>query len=205
MKIRGVKLYRKIILGENSYLGTKDKNIRDVEYIFDLFPKEYFKGKRVLDIGCAGGGISFRAASEAQYVVGIDILRKRIKAADKIKSKHNINNIEFLCDNIHTYMDKILNIDCVFLLNVLHHEKDPIGLLHMLNDKCSGLCIEHPIDSYFSKRKGYDPATTANALKFDEISDYLKNKGWILHKESVSNSPHVHGERKVGIFLKNGL
>lgn len=189
------KLYRKFKLSGKSYVGTEDKHKRDTMYILDLFPENFFRDKTILDIGCAGGAICFLAG--AKSATGIDTNKERVAAANKIKKENEIESIDFICGNVNEWY-KGQFFDCVFLLNVLHHEKDPSILLNKL--RCKYICIEHPVKGYFSSNNAYAPADKTVICGCDKLTKLLPDFKLIAKRKS--SAYFSHGKRRVMLFEK---
>ena len=154
MILKNVKLYREVIASGKRFLGSRDKRIRGVHYILDMFSPRGLAKKTVLDIGCAGGAICFAVADRAKQVTGIDVSPERINAARVIKEEIGIKNVFFAVANVNKWILK--DYDCIFLLNVLHHEKNPEILLSRCTCFANEyLCIEHPKKGYFSSNSAY--------------------------------------------------
>ena len=202
MLVNNVKLYRKVRVGGNKYLGSKDKRVRSTGYVLELFPEGWFCGKRVLDIGCAGGAICFAVSGEVKLAVGVDVDEGRIKAAIKIANDNNVENVQFACSNIN-HKKVFVKRDCIFLLNVLHHEKDPSILLgHCMGATNEYLCIEHPKKGYFSSNKAYAPSDKKVIYDWKDIEAMATSNGFELIKKKKSDAPHTKGSRIVGLFKK---
>jgi SAM-dependent methyltransferase len=201
MILNDVKLYRTIKINNKKYLGSKDKRVRDIVYIVNLFPSNWFDGKTVLDVGCAGGAICFAVSPMVREAIGIDISWKRIAAAYKIARENAVSNVWFYPQNINDcYM---ANFDCIFLLNVLHHEKDPTILLGRC---CSSakeyVCIEHPRKGYFSSNDAYAASEKKNICDWKDVEAFVLSHGFKLATKRKSPVPHAKGTRIVGLFKK---
>ena len=202
IKIPNVKTYRNIRIGDKLILGSKDKNIREVNYILDLFPKGYFNDKVVLDIGCAGGALCFGIAEEAKKVVGLEVKGDRIKAARLVQERFNVDNVEFLDSNVTEWLqqDSIKNIDCVFLLNVLHHVENPKKVLKKMSKYVKMICVEHLLTKY--SRLGAE-----HAIAPDELIQLMEEAGFSLKQQKLSDNPLIgsweHGDRNLFVFERS--
>ncbi len=86
-----------------------------------------------MDIGCAEGFFCFEAKKRnAGRVVGIDINYERIKTAAKLSRATN-SGVEFLEESVFN-VEKLGKFDYVLCLNILHHTKDPIHVIHKLTN-----------------------------------------------------------------------
>ena len=83
-----------------------------------------FNGKTVLDIGCNQGGMLFALQDNIKDGVGIDFDHRLINVANRIRSSHKYNNLNFYVFNLEKEnFDLISNfsdnkIDIIFLLSV---------------------------------------------------------------------------------------
>jgi SAM-dependent methyltransferase len=86
--------------------------------------KPDFTGKRVMDFGCALGGLTIDiAASGAEKVVGLDIDAGNIEIARRYMNErypHLANKIEYVCQDINTYPE-IEQFDYVVTRNTFEH------------------------------------------------------------------------------------
>ena len=90
--------------------------------------EEDMRGKSVLDLGCRFGYFCFEALKRgAQRVVGVDVdpvaIQKARQLADILGAKVEFKVLDIEKDRIDERFDYILG------LNVLHHLKNPIGVL----------------------------------------------------------------------------
>ncbi|MBL7128687.1 MAG: class I SAM-dependent methyltransferase [Ignavibacteria bacterium] len=73
---------------------------QDVTYVQILSMIE--KGRRVIDIGCGTGRFIIKVADKAEEAIGIDLSLKNINYAKKLKSRRNIENVDFIhADALH--------------------------------------------------------------------------------------------------------
>lgn len=103
--------YKKIFLEENSRLNLISKNDEKLLYekhFYDslaiklFFEKYNFIPDNMLDIGTGGGFPSIPVAMEYPdiSVVGIDSIRKKISAIEKISAELGLKNIKFINDRV---------------------------------------------------------------------------------------------------------
>jgi SAM-dependent methyltransferase len=107
--------------------GTDRSNTLDKILPADL------SGKSVLDIGCRYGFFSFEAARRgARRVLGVDFDQEALTKARKVAAINKLD-VEFREADV-SRNDLTEAFDYVLCLNVLHHLRDPIGVLNHLID-----------------------------------------------------------------------
>jgi len=90
-----------------------------IEIINKHFP-DFFKGERLLDIGCSKGYFSLSYAKNFKEIIGIDNNKEFIKICQELKQYHKINNVEFIHASFRNFAtDK--QFDKIFLGNTHHH------------------------------------------------------------------------------------
>ncbi len=115
-----------------NFNGIQNKNTRTTPYeqlwISQFLPKS-FKGKSVLDMGCADGFFGFLAAkNEAEKVVCGDFMKfKGFEAAEKITDLHVEHRIINLFDFKETR-----KFDYVFCFGLYYHLPDPVQSIRYL-------------------------------------------------------------------------
>ncbi len=70
--------------------------------------------ENVLDAYCGAGSISLFLAKQAAQVTGIEIVPEAIKSANKNKELNDINNAQFICNDIEKEIKKYENSDEFF-------------------------------------------------------------------------------------------
>ena len=85
-------------------------------------------GKRVLDVGCGDGFLTYRIAKKGADVVGIDNSEEGIKLAKEIFNKKKMP-ASFIVVSAYNMPVKNNSIDCVVLSDVIEHVKEPEKLL----------------------------------------------------------------------------
>lgn len=192
------ELYRTFILDGEKYRGGKDRRGVKIDYILDMLPD--VSGQRILDIGCAGGGISMALAKRGAIVTAIDIEPKGIAAAKKIAKIHHVDNVNFSVGNLWDMKNKQA-YDGVLLLNVLHHEKNQrlsLKLISRLAKKW--ICIEYPKHPYYSGGKAFHPTKKILPLDWKYIKKDMEKYGFALERLETSPDKFVRGRRRVGFF-----
>lgn len=203
------KTYRIIELDGNRYYGKDACRNRESGYIFDGFPQNYFKGKKILDLGCAAGGILFELyKKDMGFGIGVDIDSNKMKAGIDIVKKHKINNIEFF--NIDFFESNDQFFDCIFILNLLHHLPDPYMVLDFACKFCKEfICIEMTNDSWYVPYSRDKKTKTAfsSPLGGKDFKKYLFNNGFecIYKKKSLNQKSFKGGIRYVCLFKKEAF
>lgn len=152
--------------------------------------------KRILDLGCGSGTISFYLASKGYNVKGIDISKKAIKLCKASSLDIELKNIEFeVCDfPIQIPKGKY---DFIFFSEVIEHLPDDelaLGKIHKLLSPKGILFLSTPSKNAPLYRMGYarkfdQEVGHLRRYSTDEIKHKLKKAGFkikkIYKKESV--------------------
>ena len=90
-------------------------------------PREFFKGKFVLDAGCGSGRYTYAMKQLGSYVISIDV------SEEAIKKCREINN-ESMVLSIMDVSEGFLLFDFILSWGVLHHMEDPYaGFLKLVS------------------------------------------------------------------------
>jgi SAM-dependent methyltransferase len=81
-------------------------------------------GTRVLDFGCASGGLSLRVRELCPEVVGIDIDRPKVEYAQQLVRDQKITGVEFLAYDGGPVPLPDASFDTVFCVDVVEHLPD---------------------------------------------------------------------------------
>lgn len=206
------KTYRKIVVGQNEYVGRDGYKNRLPDYLITPFGKEFFNGKRVLDLGCASGAVLFMLAQlEIECGVGVEIDKKKLDIGREIKAIHAFDKVQLYKTDILSYFrDHLEQFDCVFLLNILHHLPNP----HMVMDYSASvsndiICMEMPDKAWYvpyprdkAKKKSF-----SEPLGPAQIINYMKGLSFHLQRilESENQESFMGGTRKIYIFKKQKI
>jgi SAM-dependent methyltransferase len=81
-----------------------------------------FTGKRVLDLGCADGSLTFLLARKAKSITAIDANVNNIEQNKKNARKLGFDNIDFICERIKPqFLRQLPRYDIVVFVSVFHH------------------------------------------------------------------------------------
>jgi SAM-dependent methyltransferase len=87
---------------------------------FSGITKEWH-GTRVLDFGCASGGLSLRVRELCPEVVGIDIDRPKVEYAQQLVRDQNLTGVEFLAYDGGPVPLPDASFDTIFCVDVVEH------------------------------------------------------------------------------------
>lgn len=105
---------------------SDDTSIYDSYRKLPFFPVGNLKGKKVLDLGSNQGFFSFQAAlAKAESVVGIELTKPDVEAANDIKNITGIDNVEFICGDAVKYVEETKDIYGLVILNSVLHQIYP--------------------------------------------------------------------------------
>ena len=119
-KIVGIIKNDKCIYGENYFIDKINNYLFKVSYnsffqvnpyicskLFNLIENNTKESNNVLDMYCGVGTLSLVSSTNAEKVVGVEILENAIKDANLNKSLNNKNNVEFICSDTKKIIGKI--------------------------------------------------------------------------------------------------
>jgi hypothetical protein len=101
---------------------------------------------RLADVGCLEGGYAVEFARMGFEVLGIEIRESNIAACNYVKSKTDLPNLEFVCDNAFN-IARYGVFDAVFCCGLLYHLDRPRKYLETLSSVTTKLLI---LQTHFS-------------------------------------------------------
>lgn len=80
-------------------------------------------GGRLLDLGCGSGWLSFHFAEQGMSVLGIDVAKEQINAANELKLSRGVKNVSFECADFIAWDSSqyVGAFDSVFVSAFMHH------------------------------------------------------------------------------------
>jgi len=94
--------------------------------ILALTEKYIGRDSKILDIGCGTGELVFLLSGKVSEgeIIGLDISKQMIEAAQKKKLERKINNAQFVTSKANSIPYENERFNLVFCLNALHHFPD---------------------------------------------------------------------------------
>jgi len=103
------------------------------EHLEIFFTDEEIKNKRVLDAGCGTGIFSVIFASKgASQVLGTDISQGSLETARNLREKFNLQNVEFLEEDMLQLPFEDDSFDIVWAWGTVHHTTNPFKAIDEL-------------------------------------------------------------------------
>lgn len=146
--------------------------------------------KRVLDVGCAEGLISFYMAREAESVVGVDHSSSMINIAKASAEMLNCRNVSFYKDDVRNekLFKELGRFDLVVAWGFLHRITDPFELLYRLSNLTDTISLEWrtpvfpnmgelSVATHPSRGSRLDPMNTGSFISPDEKAEAKKVEG----------------------------
>ena len=95
-KFKTQKLYGKLWKERKTQKALDSSNILKESFQRNGFDVNYFKGKRILDMGCGSGRFTLALAKlGASYVIGVDLGNKGLEIGRKMAALNGIKNVNF--------------------------------------------------------------------------------------------------------------
>jgi demethylmenaquinone methyltransferase/2-methoxy-6-polyprenyl-1,4-benzoquinol methylase len=116
---------------------------------YDLYAGMIAPGERVLDIATGTGGLAFTLAAKASYVAGIDISKKNIASARRLKERLGTENVEFIRGDASRTSEFVDGKFDVAVISMALHEMPP-GLRRPVIDEAVKLADRIILADYAS-------------------------------------------------------
>lgn len=113
---------------------TTKKGFMNEEYfakLTHLFPSN-LSGKRVLDLGCNAGFISFKLANLGAKVVGFDKDEHYIDQANYVMRANGAKKVKFLLLDVESLLLPAYRPDLVVALSIIYHLSNPEEMIKKL-------------------------------------------------------------------------
>lgn len=132
-----------------------------------------------LDLACNEGYFTFEAVKRgAKYGLGIDARPQNIDKANFIKANRRHSSCEFQVGDIYEYPYGENKFDVVFLLGILYHVENPIGLMRLASNLTTKFLF---VETQLCKSVGNVPFGWGVPDRYFEGTDYC-----VLHQEEDS-------------------
>lgn len=134
-----------------------------------------------LDLACNEGYFTFEAIKRgAQYGLGIDARPQNIDKANFIKANQQYSNCEFKLGDIYEYPYNSKKFEVVFLLGILYHVENPIGLIRLASNLTEKILF---VETQLCKTVGNIPFGWGSPNQYLEGTDYC-----VLYQEEDSQA-----------------
>lgn len=139
-----------------------------------------YRSSAVLDLACNEGYFTFEAlARGAQYGLGVDARPENIEKANFIKAHRPGLNCEFAVGDIYNYDYGDRQYDIVFLLGILYHVENPVGLMRLAAKQTSRFLF---VETQLCTSPQNIPFGWGVPDRYFEGTDY-----WVMHQEMDSD------------------
>ena len=145
------------------------KNIPD-ENLISYFDRVLINNGKALDIGCGKGRNSLYLAKRGFETYGIDFSKTSIECGKEIAEKYHLN-VNFLCQSIYDFQDKLESFDFIYDSGCFHHIKP-----HRRNEYLKTILKYLKPDGYFSM-VCFNLKGGANISDYDVYRDYSMHGG----------------------------
>jgi SAM-dependent methyltransferase len=109
------------------------KTIR-IDMVRELLRGYEVKGKRILDVGCGVGDLSFMLAQKGADVIGVELDAQKVASANKTAEKWQIEGLRFIAADVTKLEQMSLGqFDMIFCIALVEHIKDDVDLLRQVH------------------------------------------------------------------------
>jgi ubiquinone/menaquinone biosynthesis C-methylase UbiE len=150
-----------------------------------------FNGKRILDVGCGIGDLSFMLAARGAEVVGIELDEQKVRCATDIACRWNFEQLRFVAGDV-TSLDQMElgQFDVITCLALLEHIQQDVELLQQLQQllRPGGLLV---LEVPSATRKTIPEVEAADGhvrsgYRIEELPVLLKQAGfWVKRKRTM--------------------
>lgn len=163
------------------------KTIR-IDMIKELLQGYELQGKRILDVGCGAGDLSFLLARRGADVIGVELDAQKVATANSIANRWNFKGLRFIAGDV-TKLDQMNlgQFDMIFCIALLEHIQDDLALFHQVQSMLrSGgqFIMEVP-----NARRKTVPAVEAEdghvrpGYVFEDVPELLEQTGFRLMRK----------------------
>ena len=158
----------------------------------DMLKGYEIKGKRVLDVGCGIGDLSFMLAERGATIVGIELDAQKVAAANDIARRWRFDSLRFIAGDVTKLEQMGLGqFDAVFCLALLEHVQDDVALLQQMASalRPGGIFIME-VPSALRKTIPEVEAEDGHmrpGYLLDEVPDLLENAGFRIVKQQTKD------------------
>jgi SAM-dependent methyltransferase len=142
-----------------------------------LFP-DGWQGRSIVDLGCLEGGFATEFARLGLNSTGIDVRESNIANAQYIKSRCDLPNLRFICDDAWN-IGKYGPFDIVFCVGLHYHIEDQRRFLKEMGDACNRAIF---IDTHFAPEFDAEPAVGIHKLSELTMHEGLPGRWYAEHE-----------------------
>ncbi|OGV92739.1 hypothetical protein A3B57_02985 [Microgenomates group bacterium RIFCSPLOWO2_01_FULL_47_10] len=192
------QLYEKFHKESNPISVLPLKNNFTYRHIFDFLEKniDFNKQKKILDIGCGVGSISFYISNNFPdtKIIGIDISKKAISACLIYKKISRSKNTEFLCSSFEELKINNNQFDLIIASEVIEHIKEdhafikkaykalkPDGMLFITTPSINAPLFRLGMLNRFDERVGH-----LRRYSFESLSKAIKSNELIIKSKKFN-------------------
>lgn len=168
-----------------------------------LLPVDFFKGKRLLDIGCNKGFFSLYASDKFNEIVGIDITKEFVDLCNKLKKP----NMTFLNKTFKIYSSR-RQFDRIFIGNTHHYlfvESEGWNWIHKLaalTEMGGQVLIEGPVSMECADMYKCIPENLRHLFNYEE---FIKHMDIYFDLEIKKPTTNYTNNRYIMLFKRKQL